>query len=563
MMLLAVGLALAFATPRPPQASKSAREQQGANDPTTRSPHGQLNITCQNCHTLSGWKPIRAVPEFDHSRTRYPLLGLHKSVACVECHTNPVFSNVGTRCVDCHADIHRRQNGAQCEQCHTVMGWNVSMKSVQQHTNRFPLVGAHATVDCESCHRGAATGMFQGLSTDCITCHTTDFMNATQPNHRTSGFPTDCRQCHSTMDNWLNAKFDHSTTGFALSGAHATLDCTSCHVGGKFQGTSPQCISCHQKDFNGTTNPAHASGGFPTTCAQCHSTTTWAGASFNHGAVTGFTLTGMHATLACTSCHVNGQFAGTPASCNGCHMTDFQGTNNPNHAAVGFPTDCALCHSTATWAGATFNHATTGFPLDGAHTSLACSTCHTSAAAPNPACVSCHLNDFNGTNSPPHAAAGFPQQCTLCHSTSSWLNATFNHSTTAFPLQGPHTTVPCASCHVNNNYTTLPTDCYGCHQADYTGTTNPNHAAAGFPTTCLTCHTTWQTTNWLGATFNHTWFPVPHHTAQLCTDCHTNSKDYSVFLCTQCHTQSQTAQQHQGVSGFVWNSVNCYACHKN
>ncbi|HEY2232461.1 MAG TPA: hypothetical protein VGK01_03210, partial [Candidatus Angelobacter sp.] len=33
----------------------------------TRSPHGNLAIPCQNCHTASGWKPIRAVPEFDHN----------------------------------------------------------------------------------------------------------------------------------------------------------------------------------------------------------------------------------------------------------------------------------------------------------------------------------------------------------------------------------------------------------------------------------------------------------------------------------------------------------------
>ena len=31
---------------------------------STRSPHGPLNTPCQNCHTLSGWKPIRNVPAF-------------------------------------------------------------------------------------------------------------------------------------------------------------------------------------------------------------------------------------------------------------------------------------------------------------------------------------------------------------------------------------------------------------------------------------------------------------------------------------------------------------------
>ena len=39
------------------------------------------------------------------------------------------------------------------------------------------------------------------------------------PNHATAGFSTTCETCHST-DNWLNAKFDHNSVGFPLTGAH-------------------------------------------------------------------------------------------------------------------------------------------------------------------------------------------------------------------------------------------------------------------------------------------------------------------------------------------------------
>ncbi len=149
----------------------------------------------------------------------------------------------------------------------------------------------------------------------------------------------------------------------------------------------------------------------------------------------------------------------------------------------------------------------------------------------------------------------------MCHTTATWLNATFNHNNTPFPLTGAHTTVPCASCHVGGVFAGTPTDCYSCHKADYDGTTNPNHAAAGFPTTCATCHTT---TSWAGATFNHTWFPMNHGNANgVCSTCHTNPNDYSVFQCTNCHTAAQTNPQHSGVSGYVYNSVNCYQCHKN
>jgi hypothetical protein len=157
---------------------------------------------------------------------------------------------------------------------------------------------------------------------------------------------------------------------------------------------------------------------------------------------------------------------------------------------------------------------------------------------------------------------GFPTTCDVCHSTTNWTSATFNHNTTTFPLTGAHTTVACANCHVNNNYTTLPTACVGCHQSDYNGTTNPNHASAGFPTTCATCHTT---TAWTGATFNHTYFPVNHGNANgVCATCHTNASDYSVFQCTGCHGNNNAANfRHPNVGGYVYNSVNCYQCHRN
>jgi predicted CXXCH cytochrome family protein len=142
----------------------------------------------------------------------------------------------------------------------------------------------------------------------------------------------------------------------------------------------------------------------------------------------------------------------------------------------------------------------------------------------------------------------------VCHSTTDFTSSTFNHSTGAFPLTGAHLTVACSACHINGNFTTTPTDCHSCHTADYKGTTNPNHVAAGFPTTCATCHTT---TAWTGATFNHTWFPMNHGNAKVCSDCHTNSADYSV----NCHTATQTNGQHSGVRGYVYNSTNCYQCH--
>jgi hypothetical protein len=50
---------------------------------STRSPHGNLSVPCQACHTNMSWKPIRAAPDFDHNKTSYPLRGMHASLAPV------------------------------------------------------------------------------------------------------------------------------------------------------------------------------------------------------------------------------------------------------------------------------------------------------------------------------------------------------------------------------------------------------------------------------------------------------------------------------------------------
>jgi predicted CXXCH cytochrome family protein len=300
----------------------------------------------------------------------------------------------------------------------------------------------------------------------------------------------------------------------------------------------------------------------PQTCQTCHTTAAWQPATFDHNQV-GFPLTGGHRILQCNQCHTNGNFNLTTKACVSCHLKDYQNTNNPNHVQRGFPQSCEVCHSTAAWIPAQFNHAASGFPLTGAHAGLQCSQCHinNNYNLTSTACVSCHLKDFQGTTNPNHISSGFPQQCQVCHSTTAWIPASFNHNNTPFPLTGAHGTVPCASCHVNNNYTTLPTDCYSCHKADYNGTTNPNHVAAGFPTTCTTCH---NTTAWIPANFNHTYFPMNHGGANgVCATCHTNSNNYAVFTCTNCHTKPNTDQRHQGVGGYVYNSINCYQCHQS
>jgi hypothetical protein len=318
------------------------------------------------------------------------------------------------------------------------------------------------------------------------------FQQATNPPHVSGGFSQTCEQCHTTTT-WLTSTFNHNTmTKFQLTGAHVSVQCSQCHTSGAFASTTTQCAGCHLAAFQQTTNPNHAAAGFPTDCSICHSTTNWSGAVFDHSK-TAFPLTGAHIGLACSSCHASGVFAGLPTACVSCHLTQFQQTTNPNHVATGFPQDCTLCHSTTNWTSSTFDHNKTVFPLTGAHTTVACSSCHINGnftTTPTD-CYSCHKSQYTGTTNPNHVTAAFPTTCQTCHNTTAWTGATFNH--TWFPIySGTHRSVwtTCADCHVNPaDYSAFT--CIACHTHNKTDTDAHHGGVRNYvyaPTACYSCH---------------------------------------------------------------------------
>src|SRR6267143_2009899 len=582
---------------------------------TTRSPHGALAIPCENCHTATGWRPIRAVPEFDHNKTSYPLRGMHEKVQCTQCHVKPVFTDVGKNCQDCHADIHQRKMGTDCAQCHSVQGWNITVQKVRDHQNRFPLLGAHAAVQCEDCHKSAAVGQFQGLSTACVSCHLREYQKTTNPNHVSGQFATTCESCHS-FDSWLGANFNHAAPpiNFPLTNGHANVPCATCHVNGNYslQIALTDCgnSQCHLRTWQQTNNPVHSTAGpafAVANCASCHTTKGWDSASFDHS-VTGFTLTGTHASptpTPCTSCHVNNNYTLNSTDCMGCHLAAWQSTptfggNVPDHIKVGFPSTasaCATCHPITKWADGKFDHNAFGFPLTNSHALVAnggkvasCASCHIgnnyslNIAPTDCGNAGCHLTTWQTTNNPAHPKAGAPfaaANCSTCHNTITWNTAIFNHGATGWVLTGSHQMAPagkivaCTDCHVGNNYTftAANTDCYGCHMAAWQSTATlggnvPNHIAAQFSISCVTCHTTWVTTGWLGATLSsaqHNWFRIPHN-GSVCSDCHLVSTNYATFSCINCHTRTahQPGMSHPSVGGqYVYGATTCYNCHKN
>ena len=137
-----------------------------------------------------------------------------------------------------------------------------------------------------------------------------------------------CGNCHSTAE-WDLAAFDHRTTGFPLTGRHATLDCRTCHtpttVDGRtvhaFTGLDADCAACHADD-----DPHH--GQFDgETCATCHDAEAFTIAAFDH-TQTRFPLAGAHERVACGACH------GTETAPDGTAFVRFKPLG----------TDCADCH---------------------------------------------------------------------------------------------------------------------------------------------------------------------------------------------------------------------------
>lgn len=543
---------------------------EAAAAPRAENPHGTFKEECAHCHTASSWKISRVSTSFDHTRYGFPLAGAHASAACTACHKSLDFTQAKTQCISCHQDPHRGEMGTDCARCHGSRSFVDRGPMVRAHQlTKFPLTGSHAAIDCESCHKGTEQGhmRFVGTQADCKGCHLPLYQAAKTPDHVAGGFPQECQACHATVA-WSPARFNHDASGFPLTGSHRAVACVQCHTGGRYGGTSKECASCHQADYNRAT-PSHAASGFPANaCAGCHNTTSFSGASFDHN-TTSFALTGAHRTAACNTCHGDGVYNNKPTACISCHTTDYSAAT-PTHTPSSFPqTACASCHNTTSFAGAAFDHNTTSFALTGAHRTVTCQTCHADGVYDGKptACISCHSSDYSAAV-PPHTATGFPSAaCSSCHSTTAWSPATFNHANTSFPLTGAHIAAACAGCHNDGVYDGKPTTCQSCHMTDY-NTASPNHAAAGFSSSaCATCHTT---TQWAGATFNHdgSFFPIYSGTHlgkwTTCQTCHTNSNNYAVFTCLSCHphdNKTVTDGHHSGVSGYSYDSAACFRCH--
>ncbi len=372
-------------------------------------------------------------------------------------------------------------------------------------------------------------------------------------------FNVDCSQCHNS-ENWEvnlgKVKFDHSKTGFSLTGQHQAVNCRSCHASLEFTSVSKDCNSCHTDIHQGTV-------GF--SCNNCHTPESWIVRDINkiHQS-SRFPLLGAHKLADCIQCHQSFsdlRFDVQDIECYACHAADYASAKSPNHIAGNYSKDCQECHniSSILWNSSNVNHSF--FPLAGGHALPSCTSCHqqNTFTGLSPECYSCHKANYDATKDPNHIASGFPITCNVCHSIYGWEPAKFDHNNTQFPLTGKHINVSCNDCH-KTGYTSTPQDCYSCHQKDYQSAQDPNHIQQNFPTDCQQCHTT---SGWEGATFNHNLSKFPLTGAHIqvnCSDCHSSGYSGISTECVSCHQsnyQQSTNPNHTALS----LPTNCESCH--
>ena len=282
---------------------------------------GRFQKSCDQCHTTAGWKQV-AASEFDHTKTRFPLLGKHKGLECKKCHLpgNPVTGLAFRKCMDCHSDYHQGQfvSGTtvrDCDVCHTVDGFRPSIFTVAMHQDsEYRLEGSHLAVPCSGCHgmtkiHGVETMRFAFASTRCLDCHRDPHKGQLDKYVKKDG----CEFCHS-VQSWRKVTYDHAATKFPLTGKHANIACTDCH---KPEGTDDQplllftslktnCVFCHLDVHRGQFAVTRATGetaGEFTQCERCHVTSNWKPDLFDHNRDAKFKLTGAHRKVACNGCH--------------------------------------------------------------------------------------------------------------------------------------------------------------------------------------------------------------------------------------------------------------------
>ncbi|MCA9518735.1 MAG: hypothetical protein KC635_27560, partial [Myxococcales bacterium] len=583
-------------------AAMTAKVSRACNTCHEDAHQGRFGARCESCHDESGWKHVNTAG-FDHSKTRYPLEGQHRSVRCEQCHRQGgrnVYKGIAfDRCDRCHKPYHpagelaTAPSATTCESCHTVQGFDPSTFGLAEHDKaRFHLDGSHLAVPCEQCHvrettkKGGLgpTPLAIGVKV-CKDCHA-DVHKGQFDAQMTGG--KSCDACHTTTAWKAGDTFDHDKTAFPLRGVHADAACESCHKRPatppgappapiQYKGLPTTCEGCHRDPHLAqfTTAPN------PKTCTTCHDERTWKQEPFDHAGLAGWPLEGHHAAQTCEACHDSRTLASGVnvvhyrlgyRACADCHANPHRavgakvtGARHPDVPDIGG--DCESCHNASDWrqvaATATaFDHSLTGFPLDGRHKTAACTACHGPGLKTDEAraaCESCHTDVHRGENG---------KSCESCHDARSWrpTDALLRHRKTRFPLVGAHAAADCTACHQlgrEETWRSTPTECFACHAGLYRRPDiHPNHVDARFSHECDSCHSQYSFTP---ARLQHdVFFPLRgSHEAADCFSCHQNGVyGGTPKQCYACHADDYNGAIDPPHASYAM-SRQCESCHND
>jgi hypothetical protein len=488
---------------------------------------GELGNDCARCHGTLKFKPVARL---DHSKSNYPLTGKHSDVACNKCHLvpdrvfmdgsdgkqYPRFTGLAYReCSDCHRDTHAGALGPACASCHVTSGFEKVDRSRFDHRKtRWPLLGKHAAVKCESCHDPVRAWGRKPAFGRCADCHADVHSGAAT----LAGQVVDCAACHTETgfrpSTYTVAR--HRKAKYALDGKHAAVDCSKCHR--KLPGQAKvlmrpsfsACMDCHEDSHGGQLSGRSDRG----VCESCHMVAGWKPSTYEkekHNLLP-VTLEGKHGEVACAACHgplrpglgpvpaglrtgkAGVALLGVETECRSCHLDVHNGRFEP---AGQRPAEdgCRTCHGTNAFVPSTLSvesHDKFRYVLKGGHRAVPCFECHKPLAQPpssihllkaegvvrdldfiepNEHCSDCHLDPHAGqfAHRTDHGA------CEGCHDVDRFRPASkFDHERDAeFALKGGHAGVACERCHNKTKtpegrqvvvYRRTVTECRDCHR---------------------------------------------------------------------------------------------------
>jgi len=407
--------------------------------------------------------------------------------------------------------------------------------------------------------------------------------------------------------------FDHSVTGFPLSGAHENLDCVVCHTGGVFSELPTNCEDCHDNFFAPGKSVSH----IPTTqsCAACHTTVgfgLFAAASFDHSlfigtacischdgvAATGKSSSHIKSSDACETCHsvlawspvIGFDHMQTSEACVICHVAGGSAKRSKTAGHLSTSDNCESCHSVYVWIPATaVDHdqvigecaschggatrissgAVSSKSVNHVRASDLCGSCHNvehwrpittvDHSQVFDACIVCH----NGVNaSGKHAQhIATSNNCQTCHATTQWKPA--------IAVDHGEVSGSCASCHDGvvaggkaASHLQTSDDCGVCHATDVWTPLLAIIDHANINDQCVSCH------NGLLASGKSNAHMASTDNCQLCHNkfpalwrpVEKTAVDHSQVLgsCVSCHDGARASGKH---AAHIASSDQCDACH--